>query len=349
MKSLLAWILVYSGSLSVLRSIRIHLFHRKSAIVLCYHRISSTQFPFSPQCISPNDFEKHCVTIKKKYQVVDEREFLRQTIAKTSKFPRDLVLFTFDDGYIDNFHEALPILNRQQIPASFFVPTISTFQGKLLWYDEMSFTIEGLYIYNIELKAEILPSELEQQYHSLLKRKVSETNIKNVLGIYLKQVFIYLKKLPSQKRQSILNQLKEILIANQPHFEWPNNIYLTPEHLHLMKKQGHYIGGHTVSHPMLSILSKEEIESEISNSTKSFLESGIYPQSFAYPFGTTEDFHDQAKEVVKNSSYTCAFSTEEKAVPKDVDIFAIPRKVISPQKMPQILLKIEMLLWKSRV
>ena len=42
------------------------------------------------------------------------------TDAATDPGPRDVVL-TFDDGYVDNYAELLPILRRQNVPATCFV------------------------------------------------------------------------------------------------------------------------------------------------------------------------------------------------------------------------------------
>lgn len=56
-------------------------------------------------------------------QVIDAAE-------KKSELPEDAVLLTFDDGYVDNYTFALPILLEEGVQGSFFIPgkTFSTHQ-----------------------------------------------------------------------------------------------------------------------------------------------------------------------------------------------------------------------------
>lgn len=90
--------------------------------VLVYHSIGGSGF-FS---ISPEIFEQQIVFLKNNgvsFIGLDD-------LMKKDELKDKSVLITFDDGYEDNFLNAVPILEKYKIPAVFFMPT--DFIGKEL-------------------------------------------------------------------------------------------------------------------------------------------------------------------------------------------------------------------------
>ncbi len=102
--------------------------------------------------------------------------------------------------------------------------------------------------------------------------------------------------------------------------------YLSPSQIHEMKNDNISFGSHTVSHRVLTNLTKEEIVREIRGS-KDMLESqlGQRINFFSYPVGTRVDFNDEIEEVVKACKYSCACSNMYGMNGKNDDIFALKR------------------------
>ncbi len=102
--------------------------------------------------------------------------------------------------------------------------------------------------------------------------------------------------------------------------------YLSPSEIDEMKSDNISFGSHTVSHRILTGLSKEEIIREIRDS-KDILESqlGQRINSFAYPVGTMADFDDAIMEIVKAHKYTCACSNVYGINSENSDTFALKR------------------------
>ena len=83
------------------------------------------------------------------------------------------------------------------------------------------------------------------------------------------------------------------------------------------------IGAHTVTHPLLDHLSPDDQREELLASRRALEEIlGVPVRSFAYPYGT----HSIALvPLVRDAGYTCACTTEPRAVPRGVDPFRLPR------------------------
>lgn len=70
---------------------------------------------------------------------------LRQATEKlwAGQLPARALCITFDDGYRDNVLNALPVLLKYQVPATFFVTTRYT-HGGMMWNDRVIEAIRGL-------------------------------------------------------------------------------------------------------------------------------------------------------------------------------------------------------------
>lgn len=105
-------------------------------IILNYHSISDSEDIYS---VSKEDLDKQLEYFNKKYQLISLEKLVEILEKGVSKINYGLV--TFDDGYQDNLLNALPVLEKYQIPATFFISAGlvgESFYGKqLLTWDEI--------------------------------------------------------------------------------------------------------------------------------------------------------------------------------------------------------------------
>jgi peptidoglycan/xylan/chitin deacetylase (PgdA/CDA1 family) len=88
-------------------------------VVLCYHSVHpSADYPSTTR---PELFERHMRWLRRECEVITFIDAARPRAAMNEDRPR--VAVTFDDGFADNHRYALPILVRQDIPATFFIAT----------------------------------------------------------------------------------------------------------------------------------------------------------------------------------------------------------------------------------
>lgn len=87
--------------------------------VLLFHRVSDDAR--DNLTVGVAQFDRQMALLRKHCRVLSIEEVIRYTTVPRSSAP--LVCVTFDDGYLDNFVNAMPILMRHGIPAAFFVST----------------------------------------------------------------------------------------------------------------------------------------------------------------------------------------------------------------------------------
>ncbi len=107
------------------------------------------------------------------------------------------------------------------------------------------------------------------------------------------------------ERNRFLFELAEILEA--PNEEYPISDFsaLTWEQLRNMQKEGLNIGSHTVTHPILTSISYDQLTNELSES-KSVIERmlNIDIKGICYPNGMPSDVSDEVTTAAKNSGYS---------------------------------------------
>jgi peptidoglycan/xylan/chitin deacetylase (PgdA/CDA1 family) len=87
--------------------------------VLLYHRVSDDARDNLTTGIE--QFDRQMQLLRRHAHVVSLADLLKTREIPSSKRP--LVCITFDDGYLDNHENAFPILQRNNVPAAFFVST----------------------------------------------------------------------------------------------------------------------------------------------------------------------------------------------------------------------------------
>lgn len=116
-----------------LLKIKSRIVYGRPVLVTMYHRVSDVvEDNLQHLTVDTVNFEKQLLYFKNEYQILrltDDWKSLKKT---------GLVI-TFDDGYADNILNALPLLEKHNIPATIFVTTLNTNTKKEFWWDRFSF------------------------------------------------------------------------------------------------------------------------------------------------------------------------------------------------------------------
>jgi peptidoglycan/xylan/chitin deacetylase (PgdA/CDA1 family) len=88
--------------------------------IVAFHRVNDA-LPEDGLTCSPAKFESFCRFFREHFRVVSLSELV--TGARAGRDMAGALAITFDDGYLDNYEVAAPILSKLGLPATFFVTT----------------------------------------------------------------------------------------------------------------------------------------------------------------------------------------------------------------------------------
>ncbi len=101
--------------------------------IVMYHGVDLLQNrKFNSRFISITNLERQLCYFKKNFSIVPVANFFDNEPATDNKFT---IAITFDDGYENNFKYALPLFEKLQIPATFYITGMANSPEKIIWSD----------------------------------------------------------------------------------------------------------------------------------------------------------------------------------------------------------------------
>ncbi|MBN2366700.1 MAG: polysaccharide deacetylase family protein [Calditrichaeota bacterium] len=272
--------------------------------ILVYHRILPYDDPFAIGVVTVNNFKKQIEYLKKKFRIISLNKLVEE-VKKGSIKPNSLCI-TFDDGYLDNFLYAFPILKKYDIPATIFLTTDTIGTANLLWFDKVIQIIKRTNIHQINF--------LNHEF-DLTDFNSKKKSWKNILEL--------LKKYPPDERDEYIEVLKDSCKI----FEFDKvRIMLNWEEIKDMFKSGMNFGAHTKSHPILTTIDIEKIKNEVLES-RLIIENNLDCEitNFAYPNGGIKDFNTSCKVILKKYKFKSAVTTIGTRNSINQDLFELSR------------------------
>ena len=216
---------------------------RKNIAVLMYHRIIESDYNFWKLNVSPPIFEKHMRFISENYKILRLEEDWKEIVEPNQRY----VVITFDDGYVDNYRFALPILEKYHIPATVFVSTNLIDTNEMYWWDELE-------------KIFIVDKYLGEFVFEGISYKITDSDTREEACLTIRN---YIKAQNLKKQRASIIKLRSILGTERT--ETSELRCMNTQELARMAESPYVtIGGHTKSHlSMGDIHSRELLCSEI--------------------------------------------------------------------------------------
>ena len=269
---------------------------RRDLRILAYHRVLDVTdpdaFDFDLELISASSeqFREQMKLVKRRLHPLRFDELLGM-IDSGKRLPPNAIVVTFDDGYDDNYHVALPILRELGIPATFFVSTGHIDSGLPYAYDWLVHMVCATRETRIEV------TELDLQC-TLPDNRAKRREI-------AADLLDRMKWLDDARQSELISRLER---------EWrmPRAIHpacrpMTWDQLREMQAVGMEIGSHGVGHRMLSKLSAEEIRVEVADSKETLeRELGLAVNVFAYPVGGIDAYNENVIAAAAHAGYRLA-------------------------------------------
>jgi peptidoglycan/xylan/chitin deacetylase (PgdA/CDA1 family) len=286
------------------------------ALILRYHSVGgadgSAPIHIDPGlCVPAAAFAQQMRFIRERYTPLSLAD-LYAAIEHDRPFPPGAVAVTFDDGYRDNYSEALPILQQYGIPATFYITAGCVEAGEVLWTSKLRYYFMATHQPALRLQrptAQVLdlssPSARQASYAHTVALIKSAGRRRGGDEVF--------EEVEAALQVTNLAPLRESMLS------W--------EEIREMRRAGMLIGAHTLTHPNLPGLPPEAAEAEVAGS-KTLIEARLDApvEHFAYPNGRgVSHFNDTVRDIVRQAGFLTSVTSISGPVHPTDDLFTLRR------------------------
>ena len=274
--------------------------------ILIFHRVHAAPDPLFPEEMTAQRFRELCRWVKSSFNVMVLGQALRHLGDGT--LPARALTITFDDGYADNAEVAVPILLEHGLEATFFIAT-GFLDGGRMFNDTV-----------IECIRSTAREDIDLTEFGLGRRDMR--NVSNRRGV-IDELLPKFKHMQIEARESALQSL--LGLAQQPSLA--SGLMMRSAQVQQIHRAGMEIGGHTVNHPILQVLSDTDAEREVMQGRDRLEQLVEAPVScFAYPNGRpTLDYGARDVALIRRLGFKGAVTTKPGVVTRGSDQFQLPR------------------------
>ena len=222
---------------------------------------------------------------------------------------RSLVALTMDDGYRDNVETMAPLLEARGICATVFLESRALDERRVNWTHHLHWLFD-------ELGAEATTRALAEAGRRLGSDEPAGAVLAGIVEEVLAaggDLYYHVKR---RLKYDVAPGLRDELLAELFRSSGGDEralaelLYMTWDGARAMRAGGHELGGHTISHAILSTLDAEAQAAEIAGSSASMArELGSAPTVFAYPFGRRWDYDKDSLRAAREAGIELAVNT----------------------------------------
>ena len=255
-------------------------------------------------------FKQQLDFFKQNFSIVRMEDVL-EALNDGAKLPKNALLLTFDDGYIDNYTVAFPLLMERGIQGSFFIPGKTFTENTLLDVNKIHFVLASAPIDKLVCDLELMIREHSPDYpdvfsyEKLWDKYAVENRFDDKNTIFCKRILQTV--LPEELRNIISSELfKKYVGISETNFS--RELYMNREQIRVMKNSGMFIGIHGYDHYWLGNLPENEMKKDIDKALDTmdeFIDKNAWVMN--YPYG---NYNDAVISYIKEKGCALGLSTE---------------------------------------
>lgn len=305
--------------------------HQSRALILFYHGVMDAVSDPWRLHLPPARFAEQLEVLRRYGTLLRLDELVKGL--QDGQLPHRSIVVTFDDGYANNLTDAVPLLEKYDVPATIFVTTGYLGSSEEFWSDELERLLlcPGRLPEHLQLRINghspswQLREAVEyrpEDYARHRRWNAWEAGNPSERHTIYRALYQELQPLPRREQQRVLGELRAQV--QQPVAARPLHRFLTPAEVgKLAQNKLIEIGSHTVSHPLLPQLSVAEQERELHDSRCTLEEITGQPiTSLAYPYGR---YGPETPRIARAVGMQCGCAAEGNVTQFKTDLFRLPR------------------------
>ncbi|MGB7934047.1 MAG: polysaccharide deacetylase family protein [Gammaproteobacteria bacterium] len=244
-------------------------------------------------------------------------ESIIQSLRNRQPLPENAVVFTMDDGYLDQAHFASPIFLEFNCPVTFFVITGMLDQKLWPWDSQVSWIIENSEksVIKVTLSDEVIHMDIDD----VPKKHQARRRIRDIM-----------KEMDAELTHASICQLSHAAGTPVPEAAPVPYQALDWDIARDLEKKGIRFAPHSRTHRILAKLDRGAVESEIRGSWETMTSNLVSPlKIFCYPTGRKLDFGPREIDILKNEGFLGAVSTIPGYITNNISreeqLFCLPR------------------------
>lgn len=262
-----------------------------------------------------------------RYRVVELDEVV-SAARRGAALPSRSVVFTMDDGFVDQAEIGAPLFIEQQMPVTCFLISGMLDAQLWPWDDRVQHAFCATAKTSLSLRCEQHQWQFDWSANPRQVRQVME------------RVRDDLKTVDASRLEHYLQQLFAMLEVDVPAQAPADCRPMSWQQARALEQQGVRFAAHTVTHRILSRLPDDEARREIEVSRDRVRSELRNPgQVFCYPTGRAQDFCARDRQLLSASGYLGAVSTEPgylEPIADEDSAFGI-RRFGMPDTMPEFI------------
>ncbi|MEZ4456905.1 MAG: polysaccharide deacetylase family protein [Gemmatimonadales bacterium] len=267
---------------------------RGTFVALNYHRIGRADLaPNDPGVftVTAEEFDAQMLFLREHAAVIGLAEVL-DSWTTGRPLPRNAVVITFDDGYLDNYEVAFPILKRYELPAVFFLVTDMIGTATPPWWDVI---------------ARLLKTARRRDFEIVSAGRVHRFDLRTDPVVNVIQRVLGLAKTDPRSEADFAGVVEAACEGDRP--DPLGRLFLDWSEAREMLAGGMAIGSHSVTHRLMAKLDPASQRAEAADSRRLLEERlGVSVDAFAYPVGRQTSFSPASIDAVREAGYSLAFT-----------------------------------------
>lgn len=294
------------------------------AIMYHYVRPFDANYPYLKN-LDFEDFKNQLDFFEKEFGFVSQADFIKSI---ETGVPKSGVVLTFDDGLSCHYNFVFHELKKRNLWGIFYIPTQPYVEGKMIDVHRIHLLLAR---FDSQVIFDYLDKKIKSDQYDVsrideFRQLTYKTQKNDEYTLLVKRILNYF--IAYKHREAVIDSLMTKFIKNEK--DLLLDFYLNKKQICEMHNNKMIIGSHTINHPVMSRLDKNQQTTQINQSFE-YLKNilGDFNQkTFCYPYGGFHSFTNETVKILENENCLYSFNVEHRDINEEDLILrrqALPR------------------------